>query len=82
MVVLRPRPGVAATVPTEETTPGVVAPSGSVTLTASPAFTSDCLGGIQGIVTTCRSEVADSTGPERRAAQAAGHLADPQRLAA
>src|SRR5580692_1114819 len=37
---------VVATVPTEDTTPGVVVPSGS------------------GIITTCRSEVAASTGPD------------------
>ena len=53
-----------ATVPTEEITPGVVAPSGSVTLTASPALTSDCWDASRLMVTTCRSEVADSTGPE------------------
>ncbi len=58
-------PGVVvATVPTEDTTPGVVVPSGSVMLTASPALTSDWSEASSGIVTTCRSDVAVSTGPE------------------
>src|SRR5215467_3759884 len=57
--------GVAvATVPTEDTTPGVVVPSGSVMLTVSPALTSDSWLTSSGIVTTCRSEVAASTGPD------------------
>ncbi len=59
-----PDPGVvAATVPTEETTPGVAAPSGSVTVTLSPALTCDCWEASSWIVTMCRSEVAASTGP-------------------
>ena len=53
-----------ATVPTEETVPGVVAPSGSVTVTASPAVTSASWEVLSRIVTTCRSEVADRTGPD------------------
>src|SRR5258707_1723635 len=60
-----PDPGVVvATVPTEETTPGVVAPSGRVMLTVSPALTSDWSEASSGTVTTCRSDVAASTGPE------------------
>src|SRR5258708_35016264 len=60
-----PDPGVVvATVPTEETTPGVVAPSGSVMLTVSPALTSDWSEASSGTVTTCRSDVAASTGPD------------------
>src|SRR5262249_19465416 len=55
---------VVATEPTEDTTPGVVVPSGNVTFTASPAFT--CAGPetSSGIVTTCRLEVAANTGPD------------------
>ena len=49
--------------PTEETTPGVVLPSGRVTVTVSPAFTCDCWEASSGIDTWCRSEVAYSTGP-------------------
>src|ERR1700736_6518252 len=64
VVALPPDPDVTATVPTEETTPGVVVPSGSVTVTLSPAFTSDCCEASSGIVTTCRSDVAVSTGPD------------------
>src|SRR4029077_10330868 len=55
---------VVATVPTEETTPGVVVPSGSVTVTLSPALTSDWSEASSAIVTTCRSDVAVSTGPD------------------
>ena len=55
---------VVATVPTEEITPGVVVPSGSVTVTVSPALTSDWSAASSGIVTTCRSDVAASTGPD------------------
>src|SRR5262249_21290636 len=55
---------VVATVPTEDTTPGVVVPSGSVTVTASPAWTSDWAEASSAIVATCRSEVAASTGPD------------------
>jgi len=51
-------------VPTEETVPGVVFPSGSVMLTVSPALTSDCCAASRLIVTTCSSEVAFSTGPD------------------
>src|SRR5215469_7054866 len=54
---------VVATAPTDVTTPGVVVPSGSVTVTASPALTSDSWETSSGIITTCRSEVACSTGP-------------------
>src|SRR5215470_15022112 len=64
VVGLPPDPDVVAAVPTEETTPGVVVPSGSVMLTVSPAFTSDCCEASSGIVTTCRSDVAVSTGPD------------------
>ena len=53
-----------ATVPTEEIVPGVLALSGSVTVTASPAATSDSCEVFSGIVTTCRSDVAVSTGPD------------------
>src|SRR5258708_9732620 len=60
-----PDPGVVvATVPTEETTPGAVAPSGRVMLTVSPALTSDWSEASSGTVTTCRSDVAASTGPD------------------
>src|SRR5580693_6716857 len=52
-----------ATVPTEEIFPGVPAPSGSVMVTASPAATSGSWAVLRGIVTTCWSEVAASTGP-------------------
>ena len=55
---------VVATAPTEEITPGVVVPSGSATVTLSPAFTCDCMEASSGIVTTCRSDVAVSTGPD------------------
>src|SRR6185437_11360258 len=58
-----PEPG-EATLPTEDTTPGVVVPSGSVTVTLSPALTSDWSEASSAIVTTCRSEVAASTGPD------------------
>ncbi len=63
-VAFGPDPDVVATVPTEETTPGVVVPSGSVMLTVSPAFTSDCCEASSGIVTTCWPDVAVSTGPD------------------
>ena len=56
--------GVVATLPTEETTPGVLAPSGSVMLTLSPAFTSLCWEASSAIITTFRSDVAVSTGPD------------------
>ena len=69
-----------ATVPTEVITPGVVSPSGSVTDTASPAFTSDSMGVLRLIVTTCRSEVADRTGPDAGPPRLPVKLADPQRL--
>ena len=55
---------VVATVPTEEIMPGTVVPSGSVTVTLSPALTCDWSEASSGIVTTCRSEVAVSTGPD------------------
>ncbi len=58
MVVVPPDADVAATVPTEEITPGVLVPSGSVMLTASPALTCDSCEVARAIVTTCRSEVA------------------------
>src|SRR5215470_9115660 len=61
---LPPDPDVVATVPTAVATPGVVVPSGSVMLTVSPAFTSDCCEASSWIVTTCRSDVAVSTGPD------------------
>src|ERR1700761_6046104 len=66
IVVLLPCPGpdvVVATVPTDDTTPGVEVPSGSVTVTGSLALTSDWAEASSEIVTTCRSEVAVSTGP-------------------
>src|SRR5580693_801857 len=53
-----------ATVPTEVITPGVVSVLGSVTVTTSPAFTSDSMSVLRLIVTTCRSEVADRMGPD------------------
>src|SRR3974377_658611 len=53
-----------ATVPTEVITPGVVSVLGSVTVTASPAFTSDSMSVFRLIVTRCRSEVADRMGPD------------------
>src|SRR6202043_3717322 len=56
--------GVVATVPTSDTAPGVVVPSGSVMLTGSPALTCDWSEASSGIITTCRSEVAVSTGPD------------------
>ena len=56
--------GPDATVPTEVITPGVVDPSGRVTLTESPAFTSDSMEVLRLIVTACRSEVADRMGPD------------------
>src|SRR5215469_15958666 len=55
---------VVATAPTEDTSPWVVVPSGSVTVTASPAFTSDGPETSSGIVTTRRFEVAANTGPD------------------
>src|ERR1700744_1742398 len=55
---------VVATVPTEDTTPGVVVPSGSVTVTPSPALTSDCWATSGGTVTASRSDGAVSTGPD------------------
>ena len=55
---------VVATAPTEEIRPGTVVPSGSVTVTLSPAFTCDWAEASSGIVTTCWSEVAVSTGPD------------------
>src|SRR5487761_1121571 len=61
MVAEVPEPD--ATLPTEETTPGVTDPPGSVTLTASPAATSPCREASRAIVTTCCAEVAASTGP-------------------
>src|ERR1700689_1243344 len=68
MVVELPEPPVllevVATWPTADTTPGVAAPSGNVTVTASPALLSDWSEASSGIVTTCRSEVAASTGPD------------------
>ena len=62
IVALLPDPD--ATAPTEEIVPGVLDPSGSVTVTASPAATCDCMAASSGIVTTCRSDVAASTGPD------------------
>src|SRR6266568_4897698 len=53
-----------ATVPTKDTTPGVVVPAGSVTVTLSPALTSDPWETSSGIITTCSSDVAASTGPD------------------
>ena len=50
-----------ATRPTWVTTPGVVRPSGSVMLTGSPSFTSDCMAGSSWMVTTGVVEVAVST---------------------
>jgi hypothetical protein len=44
--------------------PGVVVPSGSVTVTRSPARTCDCWEASRGTITTCRSEVAANTGPD------------------
>src|ERR1022692_2391701 len=68
MVVELPEPPgpleVVATLPTADTTPGVVVPSGSVTVTISPALTSDWSETSSGTVTTCRSEVTASTGPD------------------
>jgi len=65
VVGLPPCPDVVvATVPTEEITPGVAVPSGSVMLTVSPALTSDSCEVLSGIVTTCRADVAASTGPD------------------
>src|SRR6266516_6544019 len=64
VVAFPPDSDVVATVQTEETTPGVVVPSGSVTVTLSPAFTSDCCEASSGIVTTCWPDVAVSTGPD------------------
>src|SRR6266702_4487045 len=55
---------VVATSPTADTTPGVVDPSGNVTVTVSPALTSDWSETSSGTVTTCRSDVAVSTGPD------------------
>src|SRR6202042_1116534 len=55
---------VVATVPTTDTTPGVVVSSGSVTVTASPALTSDSWETSSGIITTCSSDVAAMTGPD------------------
>ena len=50
-----------ATRPTWVTTPGVMLPSGSVMLTRSPSFTSDCSDGSRSIVTIGVIEVAVST---------------------
>jgi hypothetical protein len=55
---------VVATEPTEDTVPGVLDPSGRVTLTASPTLTSLCWAASSGIVTKCWSEVAVSTDPD------------------
>jgi hypothetical protein len=63
VVASGPEPG-EATLPTEDTTPGVVVPSGSVTVTLSPALTCDWPEASSAIVTTCRSDVAASTGPD------------------
>jgi hypothetical protein len=57
---------VVATLPTEETTPGVVVPSGSVMVTASPALTSDWSEASSGMVPIGSSDVAVSTGPDAR----------------
>ncbi len=54
---------VVAALPTADTTPSVVVPSGSVTVTLSPALTSGWSETSSGTVTTCRSEVAARTGP-------------------
>ena len=54
---------VVATVPTEDTTPGVGRPVRQRHRHASPALTSDCCETSSGIVTTSRSDVAASTGP-------------------
>ena len=67
---------VVATVPTEETTPGVEVPFGSVMLTASPARRSDCWDASRGIVTTCRSAVAVSTAFAGAAVPDAGLIPD------
>ena len=49
--------------PTEEIFPGVLAPPGSVTVTASPTATSVSWAVLSGTVTRCWSEVAASSGP-------------------
>ena len=63
-----------ATVPTEEIFPGVLALSGSVTVTASPTATSRLLGGAQRnrhhVLVRGRREHR----PEPRGAQAAKHI--------
>src|SRR6266702_2193249 len=51
------RPDTDATLPTADTVPGVAAPSGNVTVTASPLCTSDWSAASSGTVTTCRSEL-------------------------
>ena len=61
-----------ATLPTEDTTPGVTRPSGRVIITVSPAFTSDCCAASSAMVTTCRAEVAASTAPAAGAPRPAG----------
>ena len=53
-----------ATLPTDQITPGVTDPSGSVIVTGSPLVTSDWLAASRLIDTTCRAEVAENTGPD------------------
>ena len=76
-----PAPGaVVATVPTEETTPGVVVPSGSVTRHRVARLDLRLLGDVQRDRHHVPVRRRRQHRPGRRAAQAAGHLADPQRL--
>jgi hypothetical protein len=52
-----------ATLPTDETRPGVVLLSGSVIVTGSPTLTSACWAASSLIATSCRIELTMSTGP-------------------
>ena len=52
----------------------MLAPFGSVTVTASPTATSDSWAVLSAIVTTCRSDVAASTGPAAGPPRAASTL--------
>src|SRR5262249_56542875 len=63
---------VVATLPTEDTTPGVTRPVGRVIITLSPAFTSDGCAASRAMVTTRRAEVAANTGPAAGAPRLAG----------
>src|SRR5262249_40216481 len=74
-----------ATVPTEDTTPGVVWPVGRVTVTLSPAFTCDCCAASRATVTPRCVEVAannvPAAGAPRLAEMAVTRIADGRNTA-